>query len=82
MLSMHVMPLPQVINLACFWVIGLPMAGVFALRLVMGAVGLWRAMALSSLLQAVVMAVIVCGFDWKRESERARVRVRQQAGHG
>ena len=44
----------------------------------MGAVGLWRGMAAASALQAAVMAAIVCSFDWKRESERATGRVRQQ----
>jgi MATE family multidrug resistance protein len=73
----------QVINLVCFWMIGLPMAWVFALKLGMGAVGLWRAMAVSSLLQALVLvAVVVCRFDWKGESERASGRLREQAGQG
>ncbi len=72
----------QAINLVCFWIVGLPLAGAFALKLGMGAAGLWQAMALSSLLQAVVMGAIVGGFDWKRESERAGGRVRQQAGEG
>jgi MATE family multidrug resistance protein len=69
----------SLVNFVCFWLVGLPLAGLLGLRLGFGAVGLWQAMAVSSALQAVVMAALVGSFDWKKESARAMGRVREQA---
>jgi hypothetical protein len=42
------------INLACFWVLGIPLAAYFDLSLGLGARGVWYALAGASLLHAAV----------------------------
>ncbi|KAG2501547.1 hypothetical protein HYH03_000054 [Edaphochlamys debaryana] len=67
------------VNLAAYWLLGLPSAALLALRYGAGAQGLWAAMGCASAVQASVLLGCVLRFDWPQEAARAQHRVAAEA---
>lgn len=66
-----------VANLVVNWVVGLTLQVVLAFNRGWGITGLWWALAFSSILQSVVLAVLAVRMRWQHETVRAARLVRQ-----
>jgi MATE family multidrug resistance protein len=75
--------LGSLVNLGSFWCFGLPLSALLALRWGWGAPGLWWGMAVTSSVQAAVLAGVTCCMDWRGEAARSKRLVRSQSSsHG
>ncbi|KAK9806774.1 hypothetical protein WJX72_002374 [[Myrmecia] bisecta] len=67
--------LGALVNLITIWVVGLPLQVCLAFYLGLGAMGMWLAKLVTSVLQAGTVFWFVARFDWTREAARAAVTV-------
>lgn len=68
------------LNVACYYVIGLPIGAVLGYKLNLGVQGIWWAMLGGSLLQTIVLLIIIIRTNWLKESLQAEDRVREWGG--
>lgn len=69
----------SVYTLICYWIIGLPLALVFAFRSMMGVKGLWLGFTMACvILDAGFWAIISCP-DWNEISRKIRLQVAEEA---
>lgn len=55
------------LNVACYYVIGLPIGAVLGYKLNLGVQGIWWAMLGGSLLQTIVLLIIIIRTNWLKE---------------
>ncbi|XP_023642930.1 protein DETOXIFICATION 14-like isoform X1 [Capsella rubella] len=63
------------VNLAAYYLCGIPTAIILAFRFEMGGRGLWIGITVGSFVQAVLLGLIVILTNWKQEARKARGRV-------
>ncbi|XP_021891130.1 protein DETOXIFICATION 27-like [Carica papaya] len=66
------------VNLACYYVIGLPLGAVLGWVFNMGVVGIWGGMIFGgTFIQTVILAITTINCDWEKQAEKARARVQK-----
>ncbi|MCD7449157.1 hypothetical protein HAX54_049520 [Datura stramonium] len=68
------------INLACYYVIGLPLGFLLGYKTRLGVQGIWIGMIFGTFLQTVVLCIIVYKTNWNEEVEQASERMRKWSG--
>ncbi|XP_010427944.1 PREDICTED: protein DETOXIFICATION 14-like [Camelina sativa] len=63
------------VNLAAYYLCGIPTAILLAFRFKMGGRGLWIGITVGSFVQAVLLGLIVILTNWKQQAGKARLRV-------
>ncbi|XP_010415814.1 PREDICTED: protein DETOXIFICATION 14 [Camelina sativa] len=63
------------VNLAAYYLCGIPTAVLLAFRFKMGGRGLWIGITVGSFVQAVLLGLIVILTNWKQQARKARERV-------
>ncbi|XP_010492528.1 PREDICTED: protein DETOXIFICATION 14 [Camelina sativa] len=63
------------VNLAAYYLCGIPTAILLAFRFKMGGRGLWIGITVGSFVQAVLLGLIVILTNWKQQARKARERV-------
>ncbi|XP_010415810.1 PREDICTED: protein DETOXIFICATION 14-like [Camelina sativa] len=63
------------VNLAAYYLCGIPTAILLAFRFKMGGRGLWIGITVGSFVQAVLLGLIVILTNWKEQAGKARLRV-------
>ncbi|XP_026458476.1 protein DETOXIFICATION 35-like [Papaver somniferum] len=66
------------INLACYYIFGLPLGYKANLRVQ----GIWAGMLCGTALQTLVLLIIICKTNWTKEVEQASERVKMWGGSG
>jgi MATE family multidrug resistance protein len=59
------------VNAAAYWAVGVPLSGLLAFKLGMGAQGLWGGICLGASLQTLALTIMLLRWDWGAEVERA-----------
>ncbi|KAL2920735.1 Protein DETOXIFICATION 35 [Bienertia sinuspersici] len=68
------------INLACYYVFGIPLGYVFGYVLDFGVMGIWGGMIAGTTLQTLILLVILYRTNWTKEVEETSSRMRQWGG--
>ncbi|KAL8166055.1 hypothetical protein V2J09_007554 [Rumex salicifolius] len=68
------------INIACYYVVGLPAGIVLGFTFDLGAAGIWGGMIGGICLQTLILVVIVSLTNWRKEASEAESRVRKWGG--
>ncbi|KAI4316775.1 hypothetical protein L6164_024720 [Bauhinia variegata] len=68
------------INIACYYLVGLPAGIILGFTLHLGAEGIWGGMIGGIILQTSILVVITSITNWKREAEQAESRVMNWGG--
>ncbi|XP_008787420.2 protein DETOXIFICATION 35 [Phoenix dactylifera] len=68
------------INLACYYIFGLPFGFLLGYRFHQGVQGIWVGMISGTAIQTLILLLIVWKTDWKAEAEQASERVRLWGG--
>lgn len=63
------------INLAAYYLCGVPVAVLLAFWFQLGGKGLWMGILSGSLLQSVFLSILTCCTDWEKEADKARDRI-------
>ncbi|KAK4746254.1 hypothetical protein SAY87_012566 [Trapa incisa] len=68
------------INIACYYLVGLPAGILLGFTAHLGVTGIWSGMIGGICLQTVMLIIITCITNWSREAEQAGSRVKQWGG--
>ncbi|KAJ8573180.1 hypothetical protein K7X08_009691 [Anisodus acutangulus] len=68
------------INLACYYVIGLPLGFLLGYKTRLGVQGIWMGMIFGTFLQTVILCIIVYKTNWNDEVAHASERLRKWSG--
>ncbi|KDP38452.1 hypothetical protein JCGZ_04377 [Jatropha curcas] len=68
------------INIACYYIVGLPAGIVLGFTFSFGVVGIWSGMIGGICLQTIILIVVTSITNWKREAEEAESRVKKWGG--
>ncbi|KAI3458116.1 hypothetical protein Pfo_014779 [Paulownia fortunei] len=68
------------INLACYYIFGLPLGYVLGYVANLGVVGLWGGMIAGTALQTLLLLLVLYKTNWKKEVEQATERMRKWGG--
>ncbi|XAR68097.1 hypothetical protein NMG60_11003107 [Bertholletia excelsa] len=63
------------VNVACFYIVGIPFGWLLGFHLKLGVKGIWCGMLAGTLMQTVILTWVICRTDWKEEVDRAKKRV-------
>lgn len=69
------------INLACYYVFGLPLGYLLGYAANLGVVGLWGGMIAGMVLQTLLLLVVIYRTNWNKEVEQTTERMRKWGGH-
>ncbi|KAI4318366.1 hypothetical protein MLD38_032081 [Melastoma candidum] len=64
-----------VINLACYYILGLPIGALLGFKFGLNVRGVWIGMLLGSLVQAIILLFIVYHANWNKEVMKAEIRM-------
>ncbi|KAI3833471.1 hypothetical protein MKX03_027215 [Papaver bracteatum] len=70
------------INLACYYIFGLPLGFLLGYKANLGVQGIWAGMLCGTALQTLVLLIIICKTNWTKEAEQASERVKMWGGSG
>ncbi|XP_065881464.1 protein DETOXIFICATION 33 [Euphorbia lathyris] len=68
------------INIACYYIVGLPAGILLGFTFSFGAEGIWSGMIGGILLQTIILIILTSVTNWKKEAEEAESRVRKWGG--
>ncbi|KAK1667318.1 hypothetical protein QYE76_055477 [Lolium multiflorum] len=68
------------VNIACYYLVGLPLAAVFGFKLKLNATGIWVGMLIGTILQTIILFAILFRTKWEKEAMLAEERVRAWGG--
>ncbi|KAF2299891.1 hypothetical protein GH714_005831 [Hevea brasiliensis] len=68
------------INIACYYIVGLPAGILLGFTFNFGAMGVWSGMIGGICLQTVILIIVTSITNWKREAEEAESRVKKWGG--
>ncbi|XP_062180878.1 protein DETOXIFICATION 32-like [Phragmites australis] len=68
------------VNIACYYLVGLPLAAVFGFNLKLNATGIWVGVLIGTVLQTVILFVILVRTKWQKEAMLAEERIRVWGG--
>ncbi|KAF2324494.1 hypothetical protein GH714_014825 [Hevea brasiliensis] len=68
------------INIACYYIVGLPAGILLGFTFGFGAVGIWSGMIGGICLQTIILIIVTSITNWKREADEAESRVRKWGG--
>ncbi|XP_074349789.1 protein DETOXIFICATION 17-like [Apium graveolens] len=63
------------VNLGSYYVVGIPVAILLGFQAHLKAKGLWIGIVAGALVQSILLAIITCFTDWKKEVDKTRERV-------
>ncbi|KAI3990709.1 hypothetical protein MKX01_023009 [Papaver californicum] len=70
------------INLACYYIFGLPLGFLLGYKANLGVRGIWARMLCGTALQTLVLLIIILKTNWTKEAEQASERVKMWGGSG
>ncbi|KAK7250605.1 hypothetical protein RIF29_33137 [Crotalaria pallida] len=68
------------VNLACYYLFGVPMGLIFGYKLDLGVLGIWSGMLLGTVLQTCVLTFMIYKTDWNKEAFLADDRIKKWGG--
>ncbi|WCJ33849.1 MATE efflux family protein [Euphorbia peplus] len=68
------------INIGCYYIIGLPIGAVLGYKFDLGVKGIWTGMLSGSVLQIFILLYIIHRTNWSKEATEARERIRTWGG--
>ncbi|XP_008797000.1 protein DETOXIFICATION 33-like [Phoenix dactylifera] len=68
------------INIACYYLLGLPLGAVLGFKLKLNELGIWVGMLVGTLLQTVILLLITFRTKWEKEAVQAEERIRTWGG--
>ncbi|KAB2609822.1 protein TRANSPARENT TESTA 12-like [Pyrus ussuriensis x Pyrus communis] len=68
------------VNIACYYVIGVPLGLIFGYKLDWGVKGIWIGMLLGTILQTCVLFIMVYKTNWNKEASKAEDRIKKWGG--
>ncbi|XP_020096121.1 protein DETOXIFICATION 29-like [Ananas comosus] len=68
------------INIACYYLIGLPIGAIFGFKLKLNALGIWVGMLIGTILQTTILFMIIARTKWHIEATQAEERIRLWGG--
>lgn len=68
------------INIACYYIVGLPAGVLLGFKLDLGAMGIWGGMIGGICLQTIILIAITAMTNWEKEASLAASRVKQWGG--
>ncbi|XP_028790421.1 protein DETOXIFICATION 29-like [Neltuma alba] len=69
------------VNIACYYVVGVPLGLILGYKLNLGVIGIWSGMMSGLLLQTIVLAIMVWRTNWNKEALLAEDRIKKWGGH-
>ncbi|GAV67111.1 MatE domain-containing protein, partial [Cephalotus follicularis] len=72
--------LVALINLGCYYMVGLPVGALLGFKFKLGVQGIWSGMLLGCLLQTIILIVIVVQANWHKEALEAKKHVKTWGG--
>ncbi|XP_030450411.1 protein DETOXIFICATION 33-like isoform X1 [Syzygium oleosum] len=69
-----------IVNIGCYYLLGLPIGALLGYRFKLGAVGIWIGMLIGCLSQTVVLLFIIFRANWRKEALQAEIRMRTWGG--
>ncbi|TKY58688.1 TRANSPARENT TESTA protein 12 [Spatholobus suberectus] len=69
------------VNIACYYLFGIPLGLIFGFKLNLGVLGIWCGMLLGTVLQTCVLFFMVYKTDWDKEASLAEDRIKKWGGH-
>ncbi|KAL9458131.1 hypothetical protein AB3S75_007062 [Citrus x aurantiifolia] len=67
------------VNLACYYIIGLPIAYVLGFKTNIGVVGIWWGMITGVVLQTITLIILTARTNWNAEVEKAAERLKKSS---
>ncbi|CAI9092997.1 OLC1v1028392C1 [Oldenlandia corymbosa var. corymbosa] len=68
------------VNIACYYVFGIPLGLLLGYKINMGVKGIWYGMVTGTVVQTIVLFYIVYRTNWNKEASFAAKRIRQWGG--
>ncbi|KAK7386762.1 hypothetical protein VNO78_27098 [Psophocarpus tetragonolobus] len=69
------------VNIACYYLFGIPLGLLLGYKLDMGVMGIWSGMLSGTVLQTCVLFFMIYRTDWNKEASLAEDRIKQWGGH-
>ncbi|KAK7309732.1 hypothetical protein RJT34_06695 [Clitoria ternatea] len=69
------------VNIACYYLIGIPMGLILGYKLNFGVKGIWCGMMSGTILQTCVVLMMIYKTNWNKEASLAEDRIRSWGGH-
>ncbi|PON99033.1 hypothetical protein TorRG33x02_052700, partial [Trema orientale] len=69
------------VNIACYYIVGVPLGLIMGYKLNMGVRGIWYGMLFGTVLQTCVLFLMVYRTNWNKEASVAEDRIRKWGGH-
>ncbi|XP_024023939.1 protein DETOXIFICATION 29 isoform X2 [Morus notabilis] len=69
------------VNIACYYLFGIPLGLLMGFKLNMGIIGIWWGMICGTLVQTFVLFLMVYKTNWNKEASVAGDRIRKWGGH-
>ncbi|XP_061358530.1 protein DETOXIFICATION 29-like [Gastrolobium bilobum] len=69
------------VNVACYYLFGIPLGLILGYKLDMGVMGIWSGMLSGTILQTCVLFFMVYKTDWNKEASLAEDRIKTWGGH-
>lgn len=69
------------VNIACYYLVGIPLGLLLGYKLDMGVKGIWCGMLSGTVLQTCVLLWMVYRTNWNKEASKAGERIRKWGGH-
>jgi len=70
------------VNIACYYVFGVPLGLIMGYKLDMGVKGIWLGMMCGTVVQTIILFWIIYRTNWNKEASIAGKRIRQWGGEG
>ncbi|XP_030960943.1 protein DETOXIFICATION 29-like [Quercus lobata] len=68
------------VNIACYYVLGIPLGLILGYKLDWGVTGIWYGMMFGTIVQTVVLFIIIYRTNWNKEASIAEDRIRKWGG--
>ncbi|XP_028769375.1 protein DETOXIFICATION 29-like isoform X1 [Neltuma alba] len=69
------------VNIACYYLFGVPLGLVLGYILNLGVLGIWSGMLSGTILQTIVLCIMVYKTNWNKEASLAEDRIKKWGGH-
>lgn len=69
------------VNIACYYLFGVPLGLILGYKLNFGVMGIWSGMLAGTILQTCVLFFMVYKTDWNKEASLAEDRIKKWGGH-
>ncbi|RYR18188.1 hypothetical protein Ahy_B03g062819 [Arachis hypogaea] len=69
------------VNIACYYLFGVPLGLILGYALDFGVIGIWSGMLTGTIVQTCVLFIIVYRTDWDKEASLAEDRIKKWGGH-